>query len=296
MPETNLGSFNFITGQRLQSLNQKAWKNLNAQMTISERKTFKRQGIGVLAGQNWLGLKDAILHSPGFKQPPSTPGSDTELGDAVRKLHGDLLKQTSGACDAKFGRDDGINRLKAQYELETRGLRSEPLINQLNSIMTIAAAPVRAMLEAYEALKPDKIHSLAVQALRGNFRSEWAKFSNPLSTQAAMAFSVMLAFSQLQLNHRWDWIPFHDYVCDEPDSPIGPLNKRRLKCFVKMFETVPYFLTADKLCIIGERPVTLKLDARNRLHCEDGVALAYKDGFEFYAWHGTTVRQEIIEA
>jgi hypothetical protein len=47
--------------------------------------------------------------------------------------------------------------------------------------------------------------------------------------------------------------------------------------------------------IISDRPKTLNRDEQNRLHCEDGPALEYRDGFSINAWHGTRVPKEWIE-
>jgi hypothetical protein len=45
-----------------------------------------------------------------------------------------------------------------------------------------------------------------------------------------------------------------------------------------------------------ERPLCLHRDERNRLHFETGPAIAWGDGFGIYAWHGTRVPRQVIEA
>ncbi len=52
----------------------------------------------------------------------------------------------------------------------------------------------------------------------------------------------------------------------------------------------PYRGTA----ILSERPRRLALDARGRLHAEDGPALEYPDGWGVYAWHGQEVPERLI--
>jgi hypothetical protein len=39
----------------------------------------------------------------------------------------------------------------------------------------------------------------------------------------------------------------------------------------------------------------LRFDDEKRLHCEDGPAIRYPDGFSVYAWHGTRIPAEWIE-
>lgn len=50
--------------------------------------------------------------------------------------------------------------------------------------------------------------------------------------------------------------------------------------WVNMFDTHVY---------ISERPTVIQFDDRELLHCEDGPAIAYEDGFEIYSWHGQRV-------
>ncbi len=46
---------------------------------------------------------------------------------------------------------------------------------------------------------------------------------------------------------------------------------------------------------VSDRPSIIKRDAENRLHCEDGPALSYLDGFAVYSVHGVRVPAWIIE-
>lgn len=54
---------------------------------------------------------------------------------------------------------------------------------------------------------------------------------------------------------------------------------------------VPY----QEICWLSERPVTLSLDDRGRLHCKDGPALAYSDGWRRYAWKGIEVPSAFVQ-
>ena len=59
--------------------------------------------------------------------------------------------------------------------------------------------------------------------------------------------------------------------------------------------------TYPKVCVISERPVRLRAEPWRpagsvvlRLHCQDGPALAYRDGFALHAWHGVRVPRRVI--
>ena len=49
-----------------------------------------------------------------------------------------------------------------------------------------------------------------------------------------------------------------------------------------------------KFTIISDRPEILKMDSQNRMHCEDGCAMQWRDGLGIYYWHGTAVPEWII--
>jgi hypothetical protein len=56
-----------------------------------------------------------------------------------------------------------------------------------------------------------------------------------------------------------------------------------------------WWLPHENICWISERHHVLKRDERGRLHCPNGPALLYPDGWGFWAWHGIRVSPEIIE-
>ena len=46
--------------------------------------------------------------------------------------------------------------------------------------------------------------------------------------------------------------------------------------------------------IITDRPAELHRDNQNRLHNENGPAIAYRDGFAVHSWHGTRVPADLV--
>jgi len=50
-----------------------------------------------------------------------------------------------------------------------------------------------------------------------------------------------------------------------------------------------------QVCWLAERPHIVRHDARGRLHCPDGPAVAYHDGWSAFAWKGVLVPRWIIE-
>ena len=48
-------------------------------------------------------------------------------------------------------------------------------------------------------------------------------------------------------------------------------------------------------CIITDRPSILKFDEDQRLHCENGPAVLYRDDYSMYAWHGLAIPEDWIK-
>jgi hypothetical protein len=60
-------------------------------------------------------------------------------------------------------------------------------------------------------------------------------------------------------------------------------------------KSASWFVPHQHVCWIAERPDTLLTDARGRLHCADGPALRYRDGWSAHAWKGVQVPAWMIE-
>ncbi len=48
------------------------------------------------------------------------------------------------------------------------------------------------------------------------------------------------------------------------------------------------------IAIVSDRPELIIKDLENRLHCEDGPALKFRDGYSIYCWHGINVPENWI--
>jgi hypothetical protein len=92
--------------------------------------------------------------------------------------------------------------------------------------------------------------------------------------------------------HDAAWIAFYNYfreMCGLA-AQTEKLEGLRLIC-----ENAGWFLPYEKICWVSERHNICQRDDRGRLHCEDGPALTYPDGWGIYAWHGVRVSYRVIE-
>jgi hypothetical protein len=92
--------------------------------------------------------------------------------------------------------------------------------------------------------------------------------------------------------HDANWLGFHEFFKQE----CG-LDKEtdKLTGLWNIAKNGGWFLAYENICFVCERHNILKRDERGRLHCEDGMAVAYPDGWGVYAWHGTRIPGEWIE-
>jgi hypothetical protein len=63
----------------------------------------------------------------------------------------------------------------------------------------------------------------------------------------------------------------------------------------KIGKSASWIIPHEHVCWISERPRRLHTDASGRLHCPDGPALSYPDGWSVYAWKGVRVAAWVIE-
>lgn len=95
---------------------------------------------------------------------------------------------------------------------------------------------------------------------------------------------------------NWDvfWLAFYEFG-EEIGVDYGEEISNKLKAYRQYAENcgVSYFY--DEVALISDRPVKIKFDNDDRLHCEDGPAIQWKDGHSIYSWHGVKIPGEWIE-
>ena len=91
-------------------------------------------------------------------------------------------------------------------------------------------------------------------------------------------------------SHDASWLTFYEYFRVEMDLP----ECERLAGVVATAKSCGWWWPFVNLAIVTAKPVALCRDGEGRLHCEDGLALTYPDGWGVYAWHGVRVPSTVI--
>ena len=112
---------------------------------------------------------------------------------------------------------------------------------------------------------------------------------NPTSEQVS-AVTSMACFGGMELF----WLMFYKYIRDV----LGAKSKKSPDTLVELSRCAGWWWAVEKnnklTIVIADRPDILEVDSDGRLHCEDGPAVRYRDGFELYYWHGTAVEKAWI--
>ena len=93
--------------------------------------------------------------------------------------------------------------------------------------------------------------------------------------------------------HDIPWIAWYEFarqvgvqLPDRLDTGLGGL---------RMLAGGGWWWPYEGFVILTDRPSVVTRDERGRLHCSDGPAVAYRDGYGLWAVHGVRVPQEVIE-
>ena len=73
------------------------------------------------------------------------------------------------------------------------------------------------------------------------------------------------------------------------------VGRKRRNSFEVIAKSASWIVPHERVCWIAERPDTLCTDAQGRLHCVDGPALRYRDGWSVHSWKGVQTPAWMIE-
>ncbi len=90
--------------------------------------------------------------------------------------------------------------------------------------------------------------------------------------------------------HDANWLGFYQYFRDV----VGIKACEKLDGLIDLAHHCGWLSMYDDMVVFQDRPEHIKFDDQNRLHCEDGPAILYRDQWGVYAWHGVNIPTEWI--
>jgi hypothetical protein len=93
----------------------------------------------------------------------------------------------------------------------------------------------------------------------------------------------------------WSWwcayTSFFQQVCG---VELSERDKKLAECEQAMAKSAGWWWPLDKAVVVVERPSEIHVDENGNLHCVDGPAIEWRDGFALYAILGISVPKEYV--
>lgn len=86
------------------------------------------------------------------------------------------------------------------------------------------------------------------------------------------------------------WISFYKYFIE-----VVGLDLEKITGLMELTEYTGWYNAYEDTVVFQHRPEYIKFDENNLLHCENGPAIRYRDGYSVYSWHGVRIPSEWIE-
>jgi hypothetical protein len=111
---------------------------------------------------------------------------------------------------------------------------------------------------------------------------EWSAFFPDYA-----AYSYKAGFGQ-QMGRYWCYV-FRNWNDDEKPLVMPTI------LWAELLMQLRYIVCYEHTVFLSERPVVWSFDPTDRLHCESGPAIKFKDGYSQYFWRGLNVDAWVIE-
>ena len=112
------------------------------------------------------------------------------------------------------------------------------------------------------------------------------------SVRASVGDSVWASvWASVYGQHEAGWLSFYDYF-----ALVSSLSAetQKLTGIFEVAQSAGWWLPHQNICWISDRHNVLNRNEDGRLHCEDGPALGYPDGWFIWAINGVRVDEQII--
>jgi hypothetical protein len=126
----------------------------------------------------------------------------------------------------------------------------------------------------------------------------WAQVRAQVRAQVGAQVGTQVRDQKIQFEYFCDygsirdfgWVSFFDFF-----TQIGVINHEGFNEFKSLLQCGIYdTIQLQGFCIVSDLPKKISRNNRNRLHCEDGPAIQFKDGYSQYYWNGVSVPESWI--
>lgn len=116
-------------------------------------------------------------------------------------------------------------------------------------------------------------------------------FDSPAAACDTILESTGKHFNLSGVNGQTDayWIAFYTFGQRIVPDVYSEDDTRHLDTWKDIVESTGPCFPFENYCLMSERPVRAECDTEGLLHCDDGPALLYKDGYAIYAINGVSI-------
>ena len=126
-----------------------------------------------------------------------------------------------------------------------------------------------------------------------------------LSSDSSLLMALGAAHDVHHLAGTWyktqcaSWVAHYDALRRAAGVVFTPEQTRVFDLWAAVARSCGWWWPREDVCVVSERPVAVRTevwgdDGEVRLHCADGPAVRYSDGWKVYAWHGTRVPPWVV--
>ena len=146
-----------------------------------------------------------------------------------------------------------------------------------------------AVIKCYQlaGLEPPKLFIKAASPIEAAMMGAIIKTTS--SSSVAQVGDQVRA--QVYGNHDANWLGFYEYMQSEIMVSIP-----QIQGLIDLAKCCGWWAPYEGMVILQDRPSSIKFDDQNRLHCEDGPSILYRDGLSVHSWHGVRIPSEWIES
>ena len=198
----------------------------------------------------------------------------------------------------------GLSTERADWERVTHGVNGlYRILGKGAPIIFRCQSPLQANLEAsiIQTIGAcgDNLRDNLRDNLGDNLRDNlWDNLGNNLGANLGANLWANLR-DNLEYHDTYMWGACDSYViayygfAEKIGCKFAELDSERLR----LWEDTTYcgwLICYENICFISDRAITINKDSQGRLHCEDGPALAYSDGYALWMIHGHPVPANAI--
>jgi hypothetical protein len=144
----------------------------------------------------------------------------------------------------------------------------------------------------------ESLHQTLADAVGAPLRAALAE-----AADAAGVASVLKAVVGFRGQHDASWVGYYDSRRRSRFGGYPPADTGELEAWAALARSAGWWWPGDGLCVIAERPTAVHTEplagayhGERRLHCADGPAIAFGDGFGVNVLHGTPVPGWVLSA